>query len=50
MESIIKWQTGVPKEAGIYLVICSDGIHIDNYCEYEYEQGVFYDWKDLQMI
>ena len=45
MESIIKWHTGEPKEVGEYLITCYDGIHIDNYCEYECEQGDFYDWE-----
>ena len=45
MESVIKWRTGEPEEVGEYLITCHDGIHIDNYCEYECEQGDFYDWK-----
>lgn len=26
MESIIKWQTGEPKESGMYIVITKDGL------------------------
>ena len=36
MESVIKWRTGMPKEAGRYLVTLKDGtISIDNLIDWD---------------
>lgn len=49
MESVIKWQTGVPKEEGTYLIQTKNGIRTDYLLEWrEVVNGRFvtkYSWR-----
>ena len=45
MESVIKWQTGVPKEGGNYLITTSNNNVLVATYSYEYRDGDWY-WLD----
>jgi hypothetical protein len=46
MESIIKWQTGKPKEEGYYLVTTIFGhVASDNWMKKYNDGGSYYDWS-----
>lgn len=46
MESVIKWQTGEPKEEGYYLVTTNFGNATFDYWMNKYnEGGSYYDWS-----
>lgn len=45
MESVIKWNTGKPKEEGYYLVTTNFGhVTVDNWMKKYNEGGSYYDW------
>lgn len=50
MESVIKWQTGEPKESGLYLVTTYYGkVKVDEFCHYSVsgkEYGTFIKYAD----
>jgi hypothetical protein len=46
MESVIKWQTGEPKEEGYYLVTTNFGhVTLDHWMKKYNEGGSYYDWS-----
>ena len=44
MESVIKWQTGEPKEEGVYIVTLKGG---DIRCAWYYKDYKFFSWRDV---
>jgi hypothetical protein len=46
MESVIKWNTGKPKEEGYYLVTTNFGhVTLDHWMKKYNEGGSYYDWS-----